>query len=79
MPKGGKRPGAGRPKGAPNKLTADIREAINNAFQEVGGTSYLVRVAQEDPKTFCALIAKVIPADVNATLRGDINIRWADE
>jgi hypothetical protein len=27
MARGGKRPGAGRPKGAPNKATADIRDA----------------------------------------------------
>jgi len=28
MGKGGKRPGAGRPKGSPNKATANAREAI---------------------------------------------------
>lgn len=34
MPRGGKREGAGRPKGALNKATADIREAAQEFSQE---------------------------------------------
>jgi hypothetical protein len=67
MPKGGKRPGAGRPKGAPNKLTRDLKEAILGAFEEVGGQSYLEAVAREDMRTFCTLLGKVLPT----TIAGD--------
>lgn len=66
MPKGS-RPGerrGGRKPGVPNKMTADLRAAIENAFHEVGGQKYLVRVANEDPKTFCALLGKVLPLQV---------------
>ena len=65
---GGKQKGAGRPKGSQSKHVKDLREAVNAAFQRLGGVSYLVKVGQEDPKTFCALLSKVIPAEVNANI-----------
>jgi hypothetical protein len=33
MPRGGKRPGAGRPKGSPNKVTAEAREAFRMVYE----------------------------------------------
>lgn len=53
--------GPGRPKGMQNKLTVSIREAIENAFTELGGMSYLVHVGRTDPRTFCALLSKLLP------------------
>lgn len=58
----------GRKKGTPNKVTADVRAAILRAFEEVGGEAYLVRVARANPKVFCALLGKVVPALVEATV-----------
>jgi hypothetical protein len=58
------RPGervTGRQKGTVNKLTVSIREAIEHAFDELGGTSYLVHVGRSDPRTFCALLSKLLP------------------
>ena len=49
----GQRP-FGRVKGQPNKLTASIKEAIEGAFNKLGGVDYLVKVGQKDPRTFCA-------------------------
>jgi len=57
----------GRQKGTPNKTTRDLKEAILGAFQAVGAEKYLQRIADEDPRTFCALLGKVIPL----TLQGD--------
>lgn len=54
----------GRKKGTPNKVNAAVKEAILNAFNEVGGESYLVRVAEDDPKTFCTLLGKVLPMEI---------------
>jgi hypothetical protein len=51
----------GRQKGTPNALTASIKDAIHNAFEELGGTSYLVHVGRSDPRTFCALLGKLLP------------------
>jgi hypothetical protein len=64
MPRGGKRPGSGRKKGGTNKITADVREAIMEAFSILGGAEYLRKVATEDPKAFCALLGKLIPVKV---------------
>jgi len=64
MPRGGKRPGSGRKKGGTNKITADVKQAIMEAFSALGGVEYLKRVAITDPKTFCALLGKIVPVKV---------------
>ena len=51
----------GRAKGTPNQLTASIKEAIERAFDELGGTSYLVHVGRNDPRTFCSLLSRLLP------------------
>ena len=51
----------GRAKGQPNKLTVSIKDAIEHAFDELGGASYLVHVGKQDPRTFCALLGKLLP------------------
>lgn len=51
----------GRAKGTQNKLTVSIREAIEHAFDNLGGVSYLEHVGRNDPRTFCALLGKLLP------------------
>ena len=58
----------GRQKGTPNKLTADIKGAIEGALSAVGGQRYLEGVARKHPQVFCALLAKLIPKDLNASV-----------
>lgn len=58
--------GPGRPKGTPNKTTAQLKEMILSALDESGGVEYLVARAN-DPKTasaFLTLIGKVLPMTV---------------
>lgn len=57
----------GRPKGAEAKLTRDVREAILAAFDKVGGPAYLVKVAQDSPQVFCALLGKILPSQIALT------------
>jgi hypothetical protein len=62
-------PGPGRPKGLPNKVTADIKGMILTALSNAGGASYLEERAN-DPKTaaaFLGLVGKVLPM----TIAGD--------
>jgi len=53
--------GPGRPKGIPNKITLSVREAIERAFDNLGGASYLEHVGRTDPRTFCALLSRLLP------------------
>jgi hypothetical protein len=71
---GGKRAGSGRKKGTPNKVTKDVREAIINAFDMVGGADYLVKIAKEDPKAFCTLLGKTVPVKVGGDEQNPIQI-----
>jgi hypothetical protein len=51
----------GRAKGTPNALTVSVREAVERAFDKLGGASYLEHVGRTDPRTFCALLSKLLP------------------
>lgn len=67
--KKGKEKGPGRPKGMPNKSTAQLKEMILGALEASGGVDYLTERAN-DPKTaaaFLSLIGKVLPM----TIAGD--------
>lgn len=70
MPKGGKRQGAGRKPGIPNKITTELKEAILQAADEAhndGVVGYLKQVAQTNSSAFVALLGKVLPL----TIAGD--------
>lgn len=68
------KPGPGRPKGLPNKTTMEIKTAIIEAFEKAGGVDYLVQLAKEDPRTFCALVGKVIPLQVTGDPENPVGI-----
>jgi len=50
--------------GRQNKTTLALKEAIEHAFDELGGTSYLVHVGRNDPRTFCALLSRLLPTKI---------------
>ena len=62
--KGGKREGAGRPKGSLDKGNALIRELIVDALHGVGGVEYLQKVANSNPAAFLSLVGKTMPMQV---------------
>ena len=61
--------GRGRPKGAQNKLTRTIKQAIEQAFDQVGGAEYLATMAVQQPVAFMTLLGKVLPAQLEHTGR----------
>jgi len=65
----------GRARGTPNKVNQSIREAIQMAFEQAGGVDYLVRLAQEDPKTFVPLLIKTLPPVPRVPQENGLNIR----
>jgi len=58
----------GRAKGTPNKITADLRACIEQAFFKAGGRDYLVRVAKRRPDVFLALVGKILPSEVKMSV-----------
>lgn len=64
--RGGPRAGAGRPLGSPNKLTKTLRQAVSEAFHELGGKKWLIELAKNDPRCFAGLLARLIPAEIKA-------------
>jgi len=61
---GGKREGAGRKPGVPNKLSGDVRAMILGALEGAGGQAYLQRQADENPGAFMTLLGKVLPTQL---------------
>jgi len=67
----------GRPKGVRNKLT-NLRDAVLEAFDTVGGPEYLVRLAngtQSDRAAFISVVNKVLPSQINANVEGGIQVQ----
>lgn len=87
-PKRGKpfdgKPGPGRPKGVSNKRTVALREAVEMAARDChpgGLAGWLVERANGpigDRQIFAAVVSKVIPMQLNASVQGgiSINLGW---
>jgi len=58
----------GSRKGIPNKMTADLREMILGALEDVGGRHYLASKAEENPGPFLALVGKCLPKEIKAEI-----------
>ena len=63
VPKGTRPPAAGngRPRGAKNKLTRDVKAMILAALDGVGGQAYLEEQAVKNPVAFLTLLGKLLP------------------
>ena len=68
----------GKPKGAVNKNTKQIKEMILAALDQSGGVDYLVERAN-DPKTasaFLGLVGKVLPMQVTGEDGGPVSVTF---
>ena len=77
---GGKRNGAGRPKGRVAQETADIKAMVIGALQDVGGRDWLAARAHDQPVAFMGLIGRVLPHQLTGENGAPIaySFRWAD-
>jgi hypothetical protein len=66
----------GRLPGTKNKTTTQVKEAILAAFDKVGGPAYLQKVAEEDPKTFCSLLGRVLPTEISGPDGGAVGVTF---
>ena len=75
--KGQSRPaGAGRKSGSQNKATTAVKAALLRALEsesEDGGEAFFASLRESDPKTFAALVGKLIPTEQQVT-GGDVPI-----
>ena len=69
----GKRP-VGRVKGVPNRFSREVKESILDAFERVGGVEWLVALAMGDPKSFAALLARVLPTQITGENGGPVQV-----
>lgn len=68
------RAGIGRTKGVPNKTTTAVKEALVEAFEQLGGVPALVKFGQENPVEFYKLWVKVLPLQVHLDQKGQYEI-----
>lgn len=67
----------GRPKGAKNKATQELKEMILQALDETGGVEYLKAQSEANPTAFMALIGRVLPLTVHGSGQGgEFIVRW---
>ncbi len=70
----------GRKAGTPNKSTQALKDAILLAAEQVGQdgkgkgglTGYLRAVAMQDVKAFASLLGRVLPLQINASVRHSV-------
>lgn len=67
----------GRKAGTPNKLTAEVKEAILAAFRHVGGKDFLIKMAQgteKDRAAFCRMVEKIVPGELKLDPESQLNL-----
>lgn len=55
----------GRQKGTPNKATLTVKQALNEAFDRMGGVDALVEWGESNRDEFYKLWVKLLPTQVN--------------
>jgi len=60
----GTKPGPGRPRGLPNKITVAFKTAVLRAFEGIGGDRAFQRWARKHPTEFYKIAARLIPTEV---------------
>jgi hypothetical protein len=73
----GGKPGPGRPKGSPNKVTKAAKDIIADAADRLGGVERLVAWAKEDAQNerayWSQIFPKLLPLQVNADVSATIS------
>lgn len=67
------RAGMGRPKGAKNRITATVKQALEESFHEGGGKQWLIELMHNDPATYAKLLLRLIPQEQVITNDDDGN------
>ena len=68
----------GRKKGTPNKVTADERAAMQEAFRRMGDVKALSEWASDNPTEFYKLWARLIPAEQKHSGAVRVSVEYVD-
>lgn len=70
---------SGKPKGTPNKLTRTVKETVLAVFNDLQADpkANLLSWGKGNPTEFYKIAAKLIPTEVNATVK-DVTIKFKD-
>ena len=71
--------GPGRPKGLRNKTTRQVKQALLDGFDGLGGMDAFVEWAREHPTEFYKLYAKLLPLEVRADVSHSGTITYVVE
>lgn len=71
--------GAGRRKGTRNKITRDIKEAILQSFEALGGQYWLENLARRKPAVYAQLVGKTLPLQLTGKDGAPISVTFAEE
>lgn len=66
--------GGGRPKGAQNKVTGEVKQMVLDALAAAGGVKYLTKQATANPKAFLTLVGKVLPLQLTGDGGGPLRV-----
>ena len=69
-----KTPGSGRKAGTKNKSTVAVKEALQAAFEGMGGVEKLTQFAKSNPEEFLKLWVKMLPQEVKNTVAMDPSV-----
>lgn len=72
--RGGKREGAGRPAGVPNKMSAAVKDNVIDVFEAIGGVQNMAVWATENQTQFYNLYAKLLPLQVTGANGGALEV-----
>lgn len=59
-------PGPGRPKGSVNKMTQNVKDAFQSAYDGAGGIKAFTDWAKANPNLFYPLYSKLLPHDITS-------------
>lgn len=62
------KPGPGRPKGVPNKLTISMKDMVQATLEGLGGAAGMIEWARDNQTEFYKIAARLIPTDIKATV-----------
>ena len=65
----------GRKKGSANKSTVAVKQALEAAFERLGGVEALAEWAEENKTEFYKLFAKLLPLQVQGDVNSNLTIK----